>query len=87
MEAIAALLALTLMEIVLGIDNVIFITILTDRLPEDQHTAGTATGSFPGNALQNRAAVPDQHNHDTGEAAVYIDRSGAVCGPAAADGW
>lgn len=36
MEAIVALLALTLMEIVLGIDNIIFITILTDRLPEAQ---------------------------------------------------
>lgn len=36
MDQFAALLALTLMEIVLGIDNIIFITILTDRLPESQ---------------------------------------------------
>ena len=33
MEAICALLALTLLEIVLGIDNIVFITILTARLP------------------------------------------------------
>ena len=35
-----SLLSLTLMEIVLGVDNVIFISILTGRLPEkDQKTA------------------------------------------------
>lgn len=44
MEAIAALLALTLMEIVLGIDNIIFITILTDRLPEDQQPSARRLG-------------------------------------------
>lgn len=44
MEAIAALLALTLMEIVLGIDNIIFITILTDRLPEDQQPLARRLG-------------------------------------------
>jgi predicted tellurium resistance membrane protein TerC len=44
MEAIAALLALTLMEIVLGIDNIIFITILTDRLPEGQQPVARRVG-------------------------------------------
>jgi predicted tellurium resistance membrane protein TerC len=44
MDAIAALLALTLMEIVLGIDNIIFITILTDRLPEDQQPVARRIG-------------------------------------------
>lgn len=44
MEAIAALVALTLMEIVLGIDNIIFITILTDRLPEDQQPSARRMG-------------------------------------------
>ncbi len=46
MEAIAALLALTLMEVVLGIDNIIFITILTDRLPEDQQPLARRLGLF-----------------------------------------
>lgn len=44
MEAIAALLALTLMEIVLGIDNIIFITILTDRLPEKDQPVARRVG-------------------------------------------
>lgn len=44
MDAIAALLALTLMEIVLGIDNIIFITILTDRLPEPQQPLARRLG-------------------------------------------
>lgn len=44
MEAIFALLALTLMEIVLGIDNIIFITILTDRLPENQQASARRIG-------------------------------------------
>ena len=44
MESIAALLALTLMEIVLGIDNIIFITILTDRLPKDQQPSARRLG-------------------------------------------
>ena len=44
MEAIAALLALTLMEIVLGIDNIIFITILTDRLPEHKQPVARRVG-------------------------------------------
>ncbi len=44
MEAIAALLSLTLVEIVLGIDNIIFIAILTDRLPESQQAVARRPG-------------------------------------------
>lgn len=35
-ETWAALLALTAMEIVLGIDNLVFITIATNKLPDEQ---------------------------------------------------
>ncbi|MGE0020446.1 MAG: TerC family protein [Draconibacterium sp.] len=35
-ETYISLLTLTLLEIVLGIDNIIFISIITDRLPKDQ---------------------------------------------------
>jgi predicted tellurium resistance membrane protein TerC len=42
-EAIA-LLALTVMEIVLGIDNIVFISIATSRLREDQQRAARLTG-------------------------------------------
>ena len=55
MEAIAALLALTLMEIVLGIDNIIFITILTDRLPEEQQPLARRLGL--GLAMLSRIAL------------------------------
>jgi predicted tellurium resistance membrane protein TerC len=39
-----ALLTLTLLEIVLGIDNIIFISILASRLPEDQEARGRQIG-------------------------------------------
>jgi predicted tellurium resistance membrane protein TerC len=37
-DAMAALLALTLMEIVLGIDNIVFIAIITGRLPKEKRS-------------------------------------------------
>ncbi len=40
----AAFLTLTLIEIVLGIDNIIFISILTNRLPEHQRARGRYLG-------------------------------------------
>ncbi|ABW66083.1 TerC family protein [Desulfosudis oleivorans] len=39
-----ALTALTALEIVLGIDNIVFIAILAGRLPEDQQAAGRRVG-------------------------------------------
>ncbi len=39
-----ALLTLTALEIVLGIDNIIFITILSGKLPRDQQTRGRTVG-------------------------------------------
>ncbi len=41
---IFALVALTLMEIVLGIDNIVFIAIVTGRLPEDQQPSARRLG-------------------------------------------
>ena len=41
---LASLLTLTLMEVVLGIDNVIFISILSGRLPQDQQSKARAVG-------------------------------------------
>lgn len=43
-EIAAALLSLTLMEIVLGIDNIIFISILSTRLPEEQRKKARLIG-------------------------------------------
>jgi predicted tellurium resistance membrane protein TerC len=44
MEIAIALIALTLMEIVLGIDNIIFITIVSGKLPEEQQPAARRIG-------------------------------------------
>lgn len=44
MDLLIALVALAAMEIVLGIDNIVFIAILTDRLPEQKRTVGRRTG-------------------------------------------
>jgi predicted tellurium resistance membrane protein TerC len=43
-EAWIALLTLTVLEIVLGIDNVIFISILVQRLPVEQRDRGRIIG-------------------------------------------
>src|SRR5215475_7433605 len=45
-EAWVAFLTLTALELVLGIDNVIFITILVDRLPLRQRELGRRIGLF-----------------------------------------
>ncbi|MCG8419849.1 MAG: TerC family protein [Proteobacteria bacterium] len=39
-----ALVTLTAMEIVLGIDNIVFISILTDKLPKEQQSTGRRIG-------------------------------------------
>lgn len=44
MEALIGLVALTLMEIVLGIDNIVFIVILTGRLPVSQQKSARRLG-------------------------------------------
>jgi predicted tellurium resistance membrane protein TerC len=44
MEIIVALLTLILLEVVLGIDNIIFISIVTDRLPVNQQKKGRQLG-------------------------------------------
>lgn len=43
-EMVAALVSLTVMEIVLGIDNIIFISILASRLPEEQRDRARVMG-------------------------------------------
>lgn len=43
-EALAALLALTALEIVLGIDNIIFIAVLSNKLPKHQRPAARRYG-------------------------------------------
>lgn len=54
-ETMAALLMLTMMEIVLGIDNIVFISILTGKLPEKDRRKATTLGL--GAALGMRIAL------------------------------
>ena len=43
-DAIMALLTLTFLEIILGIDNIVFISIAANKLPEKQRTKATNIG-------------------------------------------
>ena len=43
-EPIIAIVALSLMEIVLGIDNIVFISVSTSKLPPEQQSAGRRLG-------------------------------------------
>ena len=43
-QALIALVTLTILEIVLGIDNIIFISVLADRLPANQQNRARMTG-------------------------------------------
>jgi predicted tellurium resistance membrane protein TerC len=44
MDAIASLFALTILEVVLGIDNLLFLSILTNRLPEKERVIARKVG-------------------------------------------
>ena len=48
MELLIALLALTTMEVVLGIDNIVFISILSNRLPPGQQKLARRAGARAG---------------------------------------
>ena len=45
-ELIMALLTLTILEIVLGVDNLVFISILANKLPKDQQKSARNIGLF-----------------------------------------
>ena len=40
-DAIMALLTLTFLEIILGIDNIVFISLIANKLPENQKSKAT----------------------------------------------
>ena len=68
-EAWISLLTLTALEIVLGIDNIIFISILVGRLPANQRQSGRIIGL--GLAMITRI-LDDEING----AVIYFSRSG-----------
>ena len=44
LDIIASLMALSILEIVLGIDNLIFLSILTEKLPKEQRASARRWG-------------------------------------------
>jgi predicted tellurium resistance membrane protein TerC len=52
LEAVIALLTLTLLEIVLGIDNILVLSIMTNRLPQHQQPAGRFVGLLGAMAMR-----------------------------------
>ena len=55
-----SLLTLTVLEIVLGIDNMVFISILTARLPPEQQRVARAGKARPQGARQQLHEEPEQ---------------------------
>src|SRR5689334_16793610 len=58
-QAWIALGTLTALEIVLGIDNIIFISILVGRLPEQTPPGSAAVAFFPQQARAKDTAAPE----------------------------
>ena len=58
-NSLAALATLAILEIVLGIDNVVFLAILTGKLPEEQQPQGADAWADAGRGGTDRAAVCD----------------------------
>jgi predicted tellurium resistance membrane protein TerC len=52
LEAVIALLTLTLLEIVLGIDNILVLSIMTNRLPQRRQAAGRFVGLLGAMAMR-----------------------------------
>ena len=53
-----SLLTLTVLEIVLGIDNIIFISILAEKLPEDEEERGRRIGLLMAMAMRILTGKP-----------------------------
>ena len=51
-QGILALVTLTFLEIVLGVDNVIFISIISSKLPEEQQSRARQTGLLAAMAMR-----------------------------------
>ena len=68
-DALLGLSTLTLMEIVLGIDNVVFIAILVAKLPAAQQNARAPAGPHPGARHPHRPAPHDLLDHGAHAAA------------------
>ena len=66
-----ALVTLTAMEVVLGIDNIIFISILTGKLPQHRQAQGSRHRSRLCDDHPNPAAALDHLDHEAHRAALH----------------
>jgi predicted tellurium resistance membrane protein TerC len=75
-QAWIAFATLTALELVLGIDNIIFISILVDKLPKDKAGAGAAPGPVHGHVHAHRLAAGAVVDHRAGGPAVHRAQAG-----------
>src|SRR4028118_398262 len=79
-----ALATLIAMEVVLGIDNLLFISILTNQLPEHQRARGRRAGGWGGGGRAQprggraRPRQPDRQRDPDQQAARAAARQGAA---------
>ncbi len=96
MENVIALVALTAMEIVLGIDNIVFIVILTGRLPRHQQKMGRRVGLLAAmimrilllvflNTLLTRMQDPWFYLHNLGIPVAWLEGHNAIDGVSVRD--
>ena len=78
-NAWVALLSLALLEIVLGIDNIVFIAILADRLPKEQQKLAYRLGL--GGALITRLALLTTINWIMGLTEPFVSFDSVAIGP------
>ena len=71
-----ALATLTFLEIVLGVDNIIFISILSGKLPADQQAEGAAARAARRDGHARPAAVLAGLDHPADRAVVHRPRPG-----------
>ena len=76
-DAIIALITLTVLEIVLGVDNVIFISILAGKLPADQQDRARTVGLMAAMVMRIAAAVLAGLDRPAHRAAVHDSRAAA----------
>ena len=74
-QAWIAFATLTALELVLGIDNIIFISILVDKLPQEQQRAGAPPRPVHGDVHAHRPAAGAVLDHRPDGAAVHRART------------
>ena len=70
-DGLIALVTLTVLEVVLGVDNVIFISILAGKLPAEQQERARRIGLLAAMVHAHPAAAVDRLDHPADRAALH----------------